>query len=250
MTSKALDGKPDGHPGSGGSRVLGGRSIERPGKRGRERSPLQRQQAPQQARRHRSPSSGGTSRTTDPGKADFQAIADAYTAAHPNVTIKVTVLENEALKDASSHGCRPATRPTSSSRGAAASCDSRSRRVSSRTSPRISRTWKDTIGGGAMSIYQVTTASTASPTTSASSASGTTRISSRRPASARRRPRGTSSSRRREAQGRGHHPHLAMGGKRQVAVHVLVGVSRPPHRRRDSHRPGGPERRLERVRPS
>ena len=28
--------------------------------------------------------------TGNPGKADFQAIADAYTAAHPNVTIKIT----------------------------------------------------------------------------------------------------------------------------------------------------------------
>ena len=36
--------------------------------------------------------------TGDPGKADFQAIADAYTAAHPNVTIAITVLENEAFK--------------------------------------------------------------------------------------------------------------------------------------------------------
>ena len=35
---------------------------------------------------------------TDPGKADFQAIADAYTAAHPNVKINITVLENEAFK--------------------------------------------------------------------------------------------------------------------------------------------------------
>ncbi len=36
--------------------------------------------------------------TGEPGKADFQAIADAYTAAHPNVKINITVLENEAFK--------------------------------------------------------------------------------------------------------------------------------------------------------
>ena len=36
--------------------------------------------------------------TDEPGKIDFQAIADAYHAAHPNVTIKITVLENEAFK--------------------------------------------------------------------------------------------------------------------------------------------------------
>ena len=36
--------------------------------------------------------------TGEPGKTDFQAIADAYTAAHPNVKINITVLENEAFK--------------------------------------------------------------------------------------------------------------------------------------------------------
>ena len=36
--------------------------------------------------------------TGEPGKSIFQGIADTYMAAHPNVTIKVTVLENEAFK--------------------------------------------------------------------------------------------------------------------------------------------------------
>ena len=36
--------------------------------------------------------------TGDPGKTTFQTIADAYTAANPNVTINITVLENEAFK--------------------------------------------------------------------------------------------------------------------------------------------------------
>ena len=36
--------------------------------------------------------------TGEPGKTDFQKVADAYHAAHPNVTIKVTVLDNEAFK--------------------------------------------------------------------------------------------------------------------------------------------------------
>src|SRR5690348_8846296 len=30
----------------------------------------------------------------DPGKSDWQAMADAYTAEHPNVTINITVAEN------------------------------------------------------------------------------------------------------------------------------------------------------------
>jgi raffinose/stachyose/melibiose transport system substrate-binding protein len=36
--------------------------------------------------------------TGEPGKSIFQGIATAYTAAHPNVTIKITVLENENFK--------------------------------------------------------------------------------------------------------------------------------------------------------
>ena len=36
--------------------------------------------------------------TGDPGKTVFQGIADAYTAAHPNVKINITILENEAFK--------------------------------------------------------------------------------------------------------------------------------------------------------
>ncbi len=36
--------------------------------------------------------------TDDVGKPLFQSIADAYVAAHPGVTIKITVLENEAFK--------------------------------------------------------------------------------------------------------------------------------------------------------
>ena len=36
----------------------------------------------------------------DPGKSDWQAMADAYTAEHPNVTVNITVMENEAFKAA------------------------------------------------------------------------------------------------------------------------------------------------------
>ena len=37
--------------------------------------------------------------TGDPGKADFQAIADAYTAAHPNVKINITVTRERGVQD-------------------------------------------------------------------------------------------------------------------------------------------------------
>ena len=36
----------------------------------------------------------------DPGKTDFQTVADKYMAEHPNVKINITVLENEAFKAA------------------------------------------------------------------------------------------------------------------------------------------------------
>jgi raffinose/stachyose/melibiose transport system substrate-binding protein len=36
--------------------------------------------------------------TNDPGKSIFQDAANAYTALHPNVTINITILENEAFK--------------------------------------------------------------------------------------------------------------------------------------------------------
>ena len=82
------------------------RSHERPVSRGtvgRAPSTAASAAAPRRPRRRRpmprrSRSTGGTSPPADPGKADFQAIADAYTAAHPNVKINITVLENEAFK--------------------------------------------------------------------------------------------------------------------------------------------------------
>ena len=36
--------------------------------------------------------------TTDPGKSNWQSVANAYTKAHPNVKINITVLENDAFK--------------------------------------------------------------------------------------------------------------------------------------------------------
>ena len=75
--------------------------------------------------------------TTDKlGKPDFQSIADAYTEDHPNVTIKITVLENEAFKaKLDGDGSRTTIR-TCSSRGAAAAWPRRLRRAYSRTSRR------------------------------------------------------------------------------------------------------------------
>ena len=92
--------------------------------------------------------------TGDPGKADFQAIADAYTAAHPNVKINITVLENEAFKTKLATRSRPATCPTCSSPGAAAPWPSRPTPALLKDITADVAAWKDTINPGAMSIYQ------------------------------------------------------------------------------------------------
>ena len=92
--------------------------------------------------------------TGEPGKADFQAIADAYTAAHPNVKINITVLENEAFKTKLRRRSRPAPIPTCSSRGAAGPWPTQAdagllQDITAAVAP-----WKDTMNAGAMGIYQ------------------------------------------------------------------------------------------------
>ena len=91
--------------------------------------------------------------TGEPGKSDFQAIADAYTAAHPNVKIAITVLENEAFKtkmttvDASSV---PDLFQSWGGGTMAAQADAGLLQdITSAIAP-----WKDTINPGALSIYQ------------------------------------------------------------------------------------------------
>ena len=93
--------------------------------------------------------------TGDPGKADFQAIADAYTAAHPNVKIKITVLENEAFKT------KLATPPRPDAVPGPVPVVGRRRPWPPRPTPALLKDitadvapWKDTINPGAMSIYQ------------------------------------------------------------------------------------------------
>jgi raffinose/stachyose/melibiose transport system substrate-binding protein len=90
--------------------------------------------------------------TGDPGKADFQAIADAYTATHPNVTIKITVLENEAFKTKLSATTADAYPDLFQSWGGgimAAQADAGL--LKDITADLAS--WKDTINPGALSIY-------------------------------------------------------------------------------------------------
>jgi raffinose/stachyose/melibiose transport system substrate-binding protein len=91
--------------------------------------------------------------TGDPGKSDFQAIADAYTAAHPNVKINITVLENEAFKTklaATSADAYPDLFHSWGGGIMAAQVDAGLLKdITSDVAD-----WKDTVNPGAMSIYQ------------------------------------------------------------------------------------------------
>ncbi len=91
--------------------------------------------------------------TGEPGKSIFQGIADAYMAAHPNVKINITVLENEAFKTKLTTTMQSGTSPDlfQSWGGGimAAQADAGALQdITAAVAP-----WKDTINPGAMSIY-------------------------------------------------------------------------------------------------
>ena len=107
------------------------------------------------------PSSGGGEPVTvdwwhittgEPGKGDFQAIADAYTAGHPNVTIKITVLENEAFKTKLSTTAAADYPDLFQSWGGGIMADQVEAGLLKDITADIAD-WKDTINPGAMSIY-------------------------------------------------------------------------------------------------
>ncbi len=91
--------------------------------------------------------------TGDPGKTDFQTIADAYTAAHPNVTIKITVLENEAFKTKLATQIQAGDVPDlfQSWGGGIMAAQADAGALKDITGDIAS--WKDTINAGALSIY-------------------------------------------------------------------------------------------------
>jgi len=90
--------------------------------------------------------------TGNPGKADFQAIADAYTAAHPNVTIKITVLENEAFKTKLSTTAAADYPDLFQSWGGGIMADQADAGLLKDITADIAG-WKDTINPGALGIY-------------------------------------------------------------------------------------------------
>jgi raffinose/stachyose/melibiose transport system substrate-binding protein len=90
--------------------------------------------------------------TGEPGKSDFQAIADAYTAAHPNVKIAITVLENEAFKTKLAATPPDAYPDLFQSWGGGIMAAQADAGLLKDITGDIAD-WKDTINPGAMSIY-------------------------------------------------------------------------------------------------
>ena len=88
------------------------------------------------------------------GKADFQAIADAYMAAHPNVKINLTVQENEAFKTKLATSMQAGDVPDlfQSWGGATMAQQADAGLLKDITADVAS--WASTINPGAMSIYQ------------------------------------------------------------------------------------------------
>jgi raffinose/stachyose/melibiose transport system substrate-binding protein len=91
---------------------------------------------------------------SDPGKKDFQKFADDYVAAHPNVKINITVLENEAFKAKLTTTMQSGDVPDifHSWGGGVMAAQADAGRLKDVTADIAS--WKDTINPGAMSIYQ------------------------------------------------------------------------------------------------
>ena len=90
--------------------------------------------------------------TGEPGKSDFQAAADAYMAANPNVTIKITVLENEAFKTKLSTTAAADYPDLFQSWGGGIMAAQADAGLLKDITADIAD-WKDTINPGAMSIY-------------------------------------------------------------------------------------------------
>ncbi len=93
--------------------------------------------------------------TGQPGKSIFQGIADAYMAAHPNVKINITVLENEAFKTKLQTAMQSGTPPdlfqswgggTMAAQAAAGNLQD----ITAAIAP-----WASTVNKGALGIYAV-----------------------------------------------------------------------------------------------
>jgi ABC-type sugar transport system, periplasmic component len=91
--------------------------------------------------------------TNEPGKTVFQGIADAYHAAHPNVTIHLTILENDAFKTKLATSLQSGEVPDlfQSWGGGIMAAQADGNVLKDITADVAS--WKDTINPGALGIY-------------------------------------------------------------------------------------------------
>ena len=92
--------------------------------------------------------------TGEPGKSDFQAIADAYTAAHPNVKINITVLENEAFKTKLATQVASGDVPDLFQSWGGATMAQQADAGALQDITAAVAPWANTVNAGAMSIYQ------------------------------------------------------------------------------------------------
>lgn len=93
--------------------------------------------------------------TNDPGKSLNQAMADEYMADHPNVTINITILENEAFKAKLATDMQAGSAPDLfQSWGGGVLAEQQAAGLVRPIDDEIA-SWKDTMNGAAMSIYQV-----------------------------------------------------------------------------------------------
>ena len=91
----------------------------------------------------------------DPGKALLKTLADEYMAAHPNVTINETVLENEALKTKIATAMQAGTPPdVFQSWGGGGLAEQVAAGLVKDITADVAP-WADTMNPGAMGIYQV-----------------------------------------------------------------------------------------------
>jgi raffinose/stachyose/melibiose transport system substrate-binding protein len=92
--------------------------------------------------------------TGDPGKTDFQTIANAYMAAHPNVKINITVLENEAFKTKLATQIQAGDVPDLFQSWGGATMAQQADAGALKDITADVSSWASTVNPGAMSIYQ------------------------------------------------------------------------------------------------
>ena len=91
--------------------------------------------------------------TGDPGKTDFDNIAKAYMAEHPNVKINITVLENEAFKTKLATQIQSGDVPDLFQSWGGATMAQQADAGALKDITADIASWKDTVNPGAMSIY-------------------------------------------------------------------------------------------------